>query len=98
MEEGFQKNQKKVLNGWAMYDWANSAYSLIIAVAIFPAYFSGVTDDNVHFLGMEFSNSALYAYSITWAYIIIALITPILSGIADYIKAVNIKQIIEKIY
>jgi UMF1 family MFS transporter len=84
MEGGFHKNQKKVLNGWAMYDWANSAYSLIITVAIFPAYFTGVTDDYVTFLGMEYSNSALYAYSITWAYIIIALITPVLSGIADY--------------
>ena len=45
MEGGFHKNQKKVLNGWAMYDWANSAYSLIITVAIFPAYFTGITDD-----------------------------------------------------
>jgi len=78
------RNDKKVINGWAMFDWANSAYALVITTAIFPAYYIGVTFDNVRFFGLEMSNSALYAFSISLAYILIAAFSPLLSGIADY--------------
>ncbi|MFM7176007.1 MAG: MFS transporter, partial [Bacteroidota bacterium] len=71
-----------------MYDWANSVYSLTIATAIFPIYFLSVTtgedgSDMVRFLGMEFKNSALYSYSLSFAFLVIALLSPLLSGIAD---------------
>ena len=32
-------DDKKIINGWAMFDWANSAYSLVIVSAIFPQLF-----------------------------------------------------------
>ncbi|WP_295121851.1 MFS transporter [uncultured Chitinophaga sp.] len=80
-------SNKKVLNGWAMYDWANSVYNLVITTTFFPAYFIGVTEhngnDNVKFLGMELRNSALYDYSLACAYLLIAFCLPILSSIAD---------------
>ncbi len=78
------RNDKNVINGWAMFDWANSAYALVITTAIFPAYYIGVTFDKVRFFGIEMSNSALYAFSISLAYILIAAFSPLLSGIADY--------------
>ena len=34
---------KKVINAWCMYDWANSAYNLVITSTIFPAYYEAVT-------------------------------------------------------
>ena len=37
---------KKVINGWAMYDWANSVYNLVITSTIFPAYYTAITSDN----------------------------------------------------
>lgn len=77
-------NDKRIINGWAFFDWANSAFALVITAAIFPAYFIGVTTDQIHFLGRTFNNDALYSYSISAAYIIIAILAPILSGIADY--------------
>ena len=77
-------NDRKTINGWALFDWANSSYALVIAVAIFPNYYVRMTDDYIHILGMEISNSSLYAYSISFAYLIIALMLPTLSGIADY--------------
>ncbi len=80
----FKKNDPKVINGWALFDWANSAFALVITVAIFPIYFAGVTDDVVNFLGLEIPNSALFAYALSAAYLIIALFSPLLSGIADY--------------
>ena len=82
------KNTKKVQNAWAMYDWANSVYSLVITSTIFPVYFNSVTkglnaDDIVVFFGFEVVNTVLYSYSISFSFLIIALISPILSGIAD---------------
>ena len=77
-------NDEKTIFGWAIFDWANSSYALVITAAIFPAYFVAITDDVIHLGGFEISNSALYAFSITAAYLIIASISPLLSGIADF--------------
>lgn len=82
------KNKKKVQNGWAMYDWANSVYSLVITSTIFPVYYNSVTKaadggDLVTFFGFEMINTVLYSYSISFSFLIIALISPLLSGIAD---------------
>lgn len=79
---------KKIVNGWAMYDWANSAYNLVITSTIFPAYFTAITltsaGTKVSFFGRKLENSALLDYTVAAAYLIIALISPILSSIADY--------------
>ncbi|SEB05362.1 MFS transporter, UMF1 family [Flavobacterium gillisiae] len=82
-----QKGDKKLINAWAFYDWANSVYSLVIATAVFPIYYETVTSDNngiVQFLGYEFNNSSLLSYSLSFSFLIVALMSPILSGIADY--------------
>ncbi len=79
----FKKNDRRILNGWVMFDWANSAFALVITAAIFPAYFLEVTDEVIHFLGMEISNSSLFAFAVSGAYILIAIVSPWLSGIAD---------------
>jgi UMF1 family MFS transporter len=87
-----QTASKKVINGWAMYDWANSVYNLVITSTIFPAYFESITGDgndqtttdHVHFLGRDFVNTALYNYSLAVAMLIVAFISPLLSSIADY--------------
>ena len=80
-------NDKKIINAWAMFDWANSSYALVIAVAIFPLYFnddSVLPDGEFLFMGLNVTKTALFSYSLTLAYIIIALALPLLSGIADY--------------
>ena len=76
-------NNKKVINAWAIFDWANSAYALVITTAIFPKYFMSVTDPQIHMGSLTFSNSSMYAYVISMAYVIIALSSPALSGMAD---------------
>lgn len=77
-------NNKKIITGWAFFDWANSAFALVITVAIFPGYFLALTDDTVNILGLRMSDSTLYAWSIALAYLMIAALSPLLSGIADY--------------
>ncbi|MGB3005567.1 MAG: MFS transporter [Chitinophagaceae bacterium] len=86
-----QTAPKKVINAWAMYDWGNSAYNLVITSTIFPAYFEAVAVDNkeisktaVTFLGRQFENTALYNYTLAFAMLIVAFISPLLSSIADY--------------
>ena len=83
-----QTASKKVVNGWAMYDWANSVYSLVITSTIFPAYYESVTKNNANnevvFLGRTFVNSALYNYALGVAFFIVAIMSPVLSSIADY--------------
>jgi UMF1 family MFS transporter len=78
------KNDKRTIIGWAFFDWANSAYALVITVAIFPGYFLTLTSDTVYVWGMPISDSTLYAWSIALAYLVIAALSPLLSGIADY--------------
>lgn len=78
------KNDPRTLKAWAIFDWANSSYALVITVAIFPGYFLQLTDDTVNVLGMRMSDSTLYAWSLALAYLVIALVSPMLSGIADY--------------
>lgn len=87
-----QTASKKVVNGWAMYDWANSVYNLVITSTIFPAYYEAVTGDGnentlidkIKIGGFEFTNTALYNYVLGIAFIIVAIISPLLSSIADY--------------
>ncbi len=87
-----QTAPKKVITGWAMYDWANSVYNLVITSTIFPAYYEAVTGDNneattvdtVHLFGREFVNTSLYNYALGIAFLIVAIMSPLLSSIADY--------------
>jgi MFS transporter, UMF1 family len=83
-----QTASKKVIRGWAMYDWANSVYNLVITTTFFPIYFTAVTkkqfgSDLIPFLGRKFVNSSLYDYSLAVAYLFIALLYPVLTSIAD---------------
>lgn len=77
------KNIKKITNAWCMYDWANSVYPLTITSAIFPIYWNSQTKAGVEIFGMHLSNTVLYSYSLSLAFLVIALVNPILSGIAD---------------
>ena len=82
-------NQNKVINAWCMYDWANSVYSLTITTAIFPIYYESVTkeafgSDIITFFGFQLPNTVLYSYALSASFLIVALILPLLTGIADY--------------
>ena len=84
-----QTASKKAVNGWAMYDWANSVYNLVITTTFFPAYYAVVTSlenypNGIPFLGRHFINTELKEYVLAFGFLIVAIISPILSSIADY--------------
>ncbi len=83
-----QTASKRIINGWAMYDWANSTYNLVITTTFFPIYFTAITKhvyggDEVPFLGRSFLNSSLYDYTLAATYFIIAICYPVLAAVAD---------------
>src|SRR6185295_19506765 len=88
MSKTFLRNDKKLINRWAMYDWANSVYSLSIATAIFPIYYTNATNEVnngiVHFIGRDYDNEALYSYAISFSFLMVALLSPLLAPIADF--------------
>lgn len=67
-----------------MYDWANSAYSLIITSAIFPAYYTAIAPARVLFMGRTYDRASLASYAVSFSFLVIAILSPILSSIADY--------------
>ena len=93
--QGLRKaySKKAVQKGWLMYDWANSAYFLVITTAIFPLFYTAITtterngieSDVVDFLGKTFINTQLYSYIIAASFLIVIVASPLLSGMADYL-------------
>jgi UMF1 family MFS transporter len=84
-----EKNDRRLINAWASFDWANSVYNLIVTTAIFPIYYLTVTQEvfggeEVQFFNLTIKNSVLYSYAISFSFLIIVFISPILSGIADF--------------
>ncbi|MBJ7882725.1 MFS transporter [Gelidibacter salicanalis] len=83
-----QKGSKKLLNAWAFYDWANSVYTLTIASSIFPIFYSALFMSEVKKVtafGFEFKSTALITFVTAFTFLVVALTSPILSGIADYV-------------
>ena len=82
-----EKGSKKLLNAWAFYDWANSVYVLVITSAIFPLFYGTLFTENknIAVFGTTMSNTALITFVTAFAFLIVAIISPILSGIADYV-------------
>ena len=83
----YKKGDKKLLNAWAFYDWANSVYSLVISSAIFPIYYGLIFSEInfISFFGYQIKNTAVISFITAFAFVVVALMSPILSGIADYI-------------
>lgn len=89
-----KKGDKKTMNAWAFYDWANSVYPLVISTAIFPIFYESVTStkdvdgntisDLVSFFGVEIKNTVLYTYVVAASFLLVIILSPILSGVADY--------------
>ena len=94
---------KKLINNrvfaWSVYDWANSAYSTSLMVAILPVYFvelfKSSYGDSVTFLGLNFTGSSSWSLIIAISTTIVALSSPFLGTLADIKK---IKKILLFVY
>lgn len=84
-----EKGNKKLLNAWAFYDWANSVYSLVIASAIFPIYYGALFEakniTHIEVFGASIKNTALISFVTAAAFLVVAVMSPLLSGVADFV-------------
>ncbi|HOK99845.1 MAG TPA: MFS transporter [Bacteroidales bacterium] len=83
------KDDKRVINAWCSYDIANSAYNLVITATIFPIYYQESSarffqDGIVKVGGFTTTNTVLYDLTVSLAYLMVVILSPLLSGIADY--------------
>jgi UMF1 family MFS transporter len=82
------KGDKRVIRGWVMYDWSNSVFQLTITTAIFPLYYNAITSNGgqhmVSFFGAEVINTVLYSWAIASAFLLVGILSPLLSSMADY--------------
>ena len=83
------KNNKKTIWAWCMFDWANQSYNMVIISTIFPAYYVALTTNAkngnmVTFFGHQYVNTVLQTFVLGLSYLIIVVILPILTSIADY--------------
>lgn len=81
------KGDRRVIRAWTMYDWANSSYSLTITSAVFPMFYVAITEtfgeaNFVERFGVP--SASLYSYALSAGFLLVALIVPLLSGIADH--------------
>lgn len=81
------KGSKKLINAWVFYDWANSVYPLVISSAVFPIYYGALFAENniIQVFDYEVKNTAMISFVTAAAFIVVALLSPLLSGIADYV-------------
>jgi len=71
------------LRAWAMYDWAVSSVQTTIMVAVFPVYFANIAKGD---LGESGTTQAI-ATANTIVAIILAVLSPILGAVSDYVAA-----------
>lgn len=89
MPTQFPRGHKKLLKAWILYDWANSVYSLTIVSAVFPIFygllFKIAKITHIEIFGISFKNTAVITFVTSLAFLVVVLVSPILSGIADYL-------------
>ncbi len=78
------RNDKRTIFGWAMYDWANSAYITIFG-AVIGAFFTGSIMRGDTYWGL--TGEALFSILVGIGSILLLLAMPILGAIADFADA-----------
>lgn len=89
------KRLNKEIWGWALYDWANSAFAVSVLAVVFQLYFvnalatsgldaSGALIRQVTILGATIPSGTLWSWSLSLSMIIVVAMTPIIGAVADY--------------
>ena len=80
------RNDKRTIFGWAMYDWANSAYTTTTLAVLMPALFTGEIMPEAGFtiLGRTFDGESLFGYTVSFAAILAFLVSPVLGAVGDF--------------
>jgi UMF1 family MFS transporter len=75
--EPMEREPRRALVAWCVYDWANSAFPTIITTFVFAAYFTKAVAEN------PTTGTAYWGWTIGSAAIVVAILSPVLGAIAD---------------
>ena len=75
-----EKDHRKIIISWCLYDWANSAFASTIMAAVLPVFYSSVAGANLS----KTTASSYWGYTNTIAMLIVAFSAPILGALADH--------------
>ena len=75
-----EKERRKLILSWCLYDWANSAFATTIMAAVLPVFYSSVAGANLS----KTTVSSYWGYTNTIAMLIVAFTAPILGALADH--------------
>ena len=80
-----EKNNKRTIFGWSMYDWAKSAYETTTLGAVMPVYFVSVVvpEEGFEFRGNLYTGAEVWGFAIGSALFIFFLIMPTIGAIGD---------------
>ena len=82
---GTSVNDKRTIFGWAMYDWANSAYIVMAGAVIAPFFTHGIVpDDGYGVFGVQMSGQTLWSGVVSIGAIVLFAIMPVLGAVADF--------------
>ncbi len=85
-QEKILSNKREVF-GWAMYDWANSAFSTTVGTTFLNSYLIALAmadGGTVNVLGLEIEASSFFPYCVSLSVLLQVLFLPILGSLADY--------------
>jgi MFS transporter, UMF1 family len=83
-------NDRREILGWAMYDWANSAFSTTVVTVFLGPYLTAITkaaageDGLIQLLGVPIRYDSYFTYLISASVLLQVTILPILGALADY--------------
>ncbi len=85
-------NDRREIFGWAMYDWANSAFSTTVGTVFLGPYIAALAasaasafpDGNARFFGIPVAPDSFFPYCVSFSVGLQVLFLPILGAIADY--------------
>lgn len=75
-----EKERRRIIFSWCMYDWANSAFATTIMAAVLPFFYSSVAGANLS----KTTASSYWGYTNTVAMLIVAFSAPVLGALADH--------------
>jgi UMF1 family MFS transporter len=91
-QEKLESNDKREIFGWAMYDWANSAFSTTVGTVFLGPYLASLTaeaakaypDGMARLAGIPIAPDSFLPYCVSFSVGMQVLFLPILGAIADY--------------
>ncbi len=90
---------KKSLQGWYWFDWANQAFALTVITVVVPTLLSNMFNlangGSADYAGMTFTGDSFYAVVLGISSVFVAIVSPVLGAIADRMP---IKKKILRVY